>query len=880
MNSRVRYIGVNNDWWKGYQLIVVDETPGEIPPSFLQVLLARCQEAFLSLELCVFTGEDKQNLSVGFILRCEGDTHYAVQGRLDDLAQSLVPQFEESGFHVHLAEDGDPVQKGIDRLFGGDQSPYSMGMGFFPNERLLGPRQYYLPGRYSTSECLPLSWEQLSRALTRYPMSAMCVQLLNTTLSPAETAFLQKNKQYFSTIQQDAHAVEARMLYEQLLALAGKPLLFANVFCVGSELFVRDVQATMLTGKYASFTIRPQVVQKPDYLFFGDGVMKTGTVQHGHTPSCAPFFPAQAPFLRITHLITPEDVAALFPLPYRPSDVSGLRVKRFFAAPTAIPGENSYREGARMLYIGKQEGTGLPFGMSLEDLRRHGFIVGKSGCGKTTFAMGLLHQLHREGIPFLVVEPAKCEYRALLSVIKDLKIYTPGLSGVSPIQLNPFLPPKGVTLEEYLPTLTTIFDAAIAMDHPLDVILPQVIRICYNRYGWRANSTRDSKGARHFGMAEFIRCYQQYIREAYADNPEARGNLESGGVVRLTQLIAEHPLLFDTKNTMDVAELLQHPAIIELDAIHNDQQRSLIMMTILVQVHLCIQKRPTMDSRLRNVIMIDEAHLLLGRSSARREGALDSSTPCIRYLQDMIMVLRSYGTGLLFGDQSPEKLTREIMENVNLKIMFSQDSPENRRLLGALTNMDRDMQEDLIGLAPGCGYVFLDKGLTKPMKLRTPNYKQELDLRRSVTNDEIAQLMHVCLEAPFPQCASSVRCANRCSAGLRMDAKFIAERILGSPAMGQLLRQEAQAGGLLSDAAQPDMASTAQRQARQLRAYLDGPFADDLAACVAEQDIRWPDKGQLKMCVMVQIIRGLLLGGSCLVPEEQLTGLLAPEEQG
>lgn len=313
MNNQVRYIGVSKPWWKGYRLIVLDEVPGEIPPSFLQVLLVRCQELFISLELCVFSCEDRQHLSVGFILRCEGGTRYEVQGKLDDLVQSLLPQFEENGFRIHLAEDGDDVKTGIDRFFGGDQSPYHMGMGFFPGDRLLGPRNFYIPGRYSANAYLPFSWEQISHILTRYSMSMMCIQLLNTSFLPTEIAFIRKNKQYFSGIQHDMYATEAQMFYDQLLALEGKRLFFANVFCVGSELFVKDVSAAMRTWKYASFIIHPQELRKPDYLFFGDGVFKACATQNGHNPKCMPFFPPNAPFLRLTHLITPEDTAELFP---------------------------------------------------------------------------------------------------------------------------------------------------------------------------------------------------------------------------------------------------------------------------------------------------------------------------------------------------------------------------------------------------------------------------------------------------------------------------------------------------------------------------------------------------------------------------------------
>lgn len=875
MSKNIRNIGIDS-WWKGYRLIVIDQVAGEIPQSFLSILLSRCQEMHVSLELCVFSREEKQRLSVAFILRCEGSTRYVVQGKLDDLVQALMPQFEENGFDAHLAGQNDEVQKDIDHFFGGDQSPYNMGLGFFPEDKLLGPRSFYAPGKYGADTLTPIVWGQLASILTRYPMSMMCIQLLNTTLSPTETKFLKASKAYFSKIKDDMHAMEAQMIYDQLLSLENKHLFFANVFCIGSELFAKDVSALMRTWKYKTFPIPPQEIQKSDYLFFGDHTIKTCTTRHGHMQNCSRLSLADAQFLRLTHLITPEDAATLFPLPYQTANISGLTVKRFFPSPVLIPTKSCYQDDAQMIYLGRQEGADVRLGMQLKDLRRHGFIVGKSGCGKTTFAMGLLHQLNQLGIPFLVIEPAKCEYRSLLPLIDDLKIYTPGLSGVAPVQINIFLPPKGVTLEQYLPALNTIFGAAVSMDYPLNIILPQVIRLCYNHYGWRSTSTRNSKGVQLFGMTEFVKYYKDYIRDKYAEDKEALESLESGGTMRLTKLLSNQPLLFDTSNGLDFEELLQHPTIIELDAIRDDQQRSLIMITVLVQTMLCIQQRSTMDSSLKNVILIDEAHMLLSTPSTNHEGASNPSGTCIRYLQDMVKILRSYGTGIFFGDQSPEKLTQDIMEHVNLKIMFQQDSPQSRSILRALTRMDEDMSEDMIDLRPGCGYVFLDAGLPKPVKIYTPNYKKELKLRDDVSNADVARMMCLDVGAPFPQCTHCTSCENCCHLALRIDAKYIADRILDSKTFADLLQPETQEE-FFSTPKPLDDAMIAQQQEQKLRAYFATQFEDDVAAFLAEhEDIHWPTL-RLRDCIRLHTIRGLLLNINCLMDESSLLKLLDPE---
>lgn len=879
MSHNVLNIGVKN-WWKGYQLIVLDAIPVEIPSAFLEVLFSRCQRLGVSLELCVFSGADKSRLSIALIIRYEDASRYNVQGTLDDYAQSLLAQLAENGFCAHIAQVNDPVTLHLDTFFSGAQSLRNSGKGFFPEDKLISTNQFYVPGRYSPEKLLPISWEKLAHILTRYPMSMMCIQLINTALSAAEHQHLKNcvdyfysiNSQYPSVPNLDRQAInEARLTYEQLFALAEEPLFFVNCFCVGDVRFTDDMNAQMRTWNYRTFSLDPQMLQQGHYLFFGDRITKAEI--YGHMEKCIRRFQPNSGSQRLSHLITSTDAATLFPLPLQAGKIPGVKFNTAQTSHVLIPKESVYQENSNMVFLGNQDGTGTQLGVSLDDFRRHGFITGKSGCGKTTFAMGLLYQLNKLRIPFLVIEPAKLEYRSLLSVIDDLKIYSPGLSSVSPVQLNLFLPPKGVTQEEYLPALISIFNAAIAMDHPLDVIIPQVIQDCYNQYGWRPGSTQDSKGAQPFGMREFIRCYQDYIRKYYADNQEARSNLESGGVVRLTQLISEYPSLFDTNNTLDYDELLKHPTIIELDAISNDTQRSLIMMTILMQAKLAIKKSSVMDSPLRHVILIDEAHLLLDNSSSSVDGKVNSTSHCIQALQDSIKIFRSYGTGVFFSDQSPEKLTRDIMEHVNLKLMFQQDSPTSRAILAAMTRMDSTMQNNMIDLAPGQGYIFLDNGFSKPASISTPNYKHLLKLPNKISDHKIADLMRTEITAPFSQCASCESCANRCNNNLRADANFIASRLLNNDALTDILATSDKSHSFFSSYTAAD-STKAQTQFNALQSYFQEKFIEDVNACLEEQDIKWSNLQQVLDCVKIHMIRSLLLNNRCDIKPYDLCKLL------
>lgn len=109
----------------------------------------------------------------------------------------------------------------------------------------------------------------------------------------------------------------------------------------------------------------------------------------------------------------------------------------------------------------------ITIGISLKDLAKHMLVVGTPGSGKTTFSVGLLDRLWKEHhIPFLVIEPAKNAYRALVQSIPDLQVFTPGKNFISPFVFNPFVPPKNVKPETYKSTLKTAFAAAVSMQKP------------------------------------------------------------------------------------------------------------------------------------------------------------------------------------------------------------------------------------------------------------------------------------------------------------------------------------------------------------------------------------------------------------------------------
>lgn len=186
---------------------------------------------------------------------------------------------------------------------------------------------------------------------------------------------------------------------------------------------------------------------------------------------------------RFPYLVTADEALLFFHLPCDDGKIVGIKGTVYQASNELL---DEIVTNEKNIIFGKSVSSdGITIGAPAKLFSQHALIVGMPGTGKTTFCVNLLLQFYKKGIPFLAIEPTKAEYRGMIDAVPDLQIFTPGNNTISPFVLNPFIPPKGVRIEKYIPSLYTAFKAAFDMPSPLDVIFLKAIRITYNRYGWR-----------------------------------------------------------------------------------------------------------------------------------------------------------------------------------------------------------------------------------------------------------------------------------------------------------------------------------------------------------------------------------------------------------
>lgn len=491
---------------------------------------------------------------------------------------------------------------------------------------------------------------------------------------------------------------------------------------------------------------------------------------------------------RLKHLMTTRELRGVFKFPIDDEKLIGLDSKKILAnrerLHQSIISDGNFKVGVIQNVSMSGKDANAHAGIALNDFTRHGLIVGMPGSGKTNFSLGLLLQFWNDfNIPFLAIEPTKSEYRSLIDDIPDLQIFTPGKTAISPYIINPFVPPKGVTVESFVPSLMSAFKAAFSMPNPLPDLFLSAINDCYNEYGWRNDSTTDDPNIQFFGLYEFIKVFKRKMQRMDYKG-EVKSNMESAGVVRLVSLIEQNSNIYDTINTIPLEDLLSKPTVIELNAINNKEQKSLIMALLLIMMCVYTKNNVAGDGKLKNVMLIDEAHVLLAGNAAKSDESADSQGSTIESLEDMIAEIRSYGTSIIIADQSPTKVGRNIVANTNVKVIFKLVEKENKDAISTATNMN-EADYDLLGRL-GVGEALLHYGrVYSPLHIKTYNVHDRANIRDVIPDAEIASMVtywdsHRELLIPHRECASNCMCKVDCDFKIRSSADFVASRLVNT----------------------------------------------------------------------------------------------------
>ncbi len=410
-----------------------------------------------------------------------------------------------------------------------------------------------------------------------------------------------------------------------------------------------------------------------------------------------------------------------FPISVR-GGVPGITVRQ--QAPDFEPGDRPEQAHVQQIHLGNYRRGGSAF-VNVKDLTRHVLITGFTGSGKTNTLLYLLDQLWRQQhIPFLVIEAAKKEYRALSQVsgFEALLIFSLGDETTAPFRLNPFELIPGVRLEAHLGRLQTCFDAALPQFGILPSIVAEAMENIYRARGWKATDRAVVNESKLFPtmrdmLSEVIRVAEErgYAGETY-HNIRAAAAGRIGGLLR-----GSKGAMFGCQHSYPADVLFKRPVILELNDL-NEDDKSLTMMYLLSWMREYRELHPSKE--LQHVTVIEEAHNVLSNAQpvGNTEIAADTKARSVGAFSNMLSEVRAYGEGIIIADQSPEKLAPDAMRNTNLQIAHQLRDRKDRDAIARAMIMDETQRDYLGKLRIGEAAIF-QTGLERATFIRVPEYK-------------------------------------------------------------------------------------------------------------------------------------------------------------
>ena len=357
-----------------------------------------------------------------------------------------------------------------------------------------------------------------------------------------------------------------------------------------------------------------------------------------------------------------------------------------------------------------QSGNELNININIDkdNLNKHTFIAGVTGSGKTTTCQKILMDSQ---LPFMVIEPAKTEYRVLTKNYDDILIFTLGKDNLAPFRLNPFEFYEHENISSRVDMIKACLEASFDMEAAIPQIIETSIYECYQDYGWNIATNKNYKYENPFanGVYAFptlsdliLKIEDIVIRQGFDDRLK---NDYIGSIkARLQGLtIGSKGLMLNTKRSINFKELVNKKVILELEEIKNGNEKSLIMGFVLINLNEAIKANYMKNTEFKHITLVEEAHRLLSRYE---HGDSLNKKQGVEVFTDMLAEVRKYGESLIIVDQIPNKLTPEILKNTNTKIVHKIFAQDDKEAIGNTMALSKDQKEFLSSLEVGRAVVF------------------------------------------------------------------------------------------------------------------------------------------------------------------------------
>ncbi len=405
-----------------------------------------------------------------------------------------------------------------------------------------------------------------------------------------------------------------------------------------------------------------------------------------------------------------------------------------------------------IFHMQREENTRVS--LDINSLTGHTFITGSTGSGKSNTVYNMIDDLSSKKVKFLVVEPAKGEYKHYFGHRENVNVYGTNEELTELLKINPFEFPKSIHVLEHADRLIEIFNVCWPMYAAMPAILKEALLLSYEKCGWDLKKSRNVYSDDLFPTFKDLLFDLTVVINSSAYSEEIKNNYTGSLITRIKSLTNGINGSIFTSNALSDEILFDQDTIIDLSRVGSSETKSLLMGLIVMKLneYRMDQAGLMMNQELKHVTILEEAHNLLKNSSninTMSEGN-NMSGKSIEMLSNSIAEMRTYGEGFIIVDQSPNAVDISAIRNTNTKIIMRLPEDSDRQQAGKSAALTDEQIPELAKLGRGVAVVYqndwLEPVLCKIKKADVEGIMYKIDSKqeddsKSETIEELLKLL-------------------------------------------------------------------------------------------------------------------------------------------
>ncbi|WP_060972821.1 ATP-binding protein [Streptococcus sp. CCH8-H5] len=348
----------------------------------------------------------------------------------------------------------------------------------------------------------------------------------------------------------------------------------------------------------------------------------------------------------------------------------------------------------------------LPVNLKQDSLASHVFVTGSTGSGKSNTIYQLLNEGRKNGLKFLVVEPAKGEYKHVFGNHDDVSVYGTNPQLTPLLRLNPFSFPKEIHILEHLDRLVEIFNVCWPMYAAMPAVLKKAVEQSYQDCGWDLLESTNAYGRLYPNFNDIADNIKKIIDSSEYDD-ENKGAYKGALLTRIESLTNGINGLIFSSDELTNDHLFDSNVIVDLSRVGSTETKSLLMGILVLKLQEYRMANGDMNAELKHITVLEEAHNLLKRTSTEQMAeSANLLGKSVEMLANAIAEMRTYGEGFIIADQAPGLMDLSVIRNTNTKIIMRLPDFSDRDLVGKSANLNDDQIIELAKLPKGVAAVY------------------------------------------------------------------------------------------------------------------------------------------------------------------------------